>query len=173
MQWALPPKNFHFLSRTQESVDSPITDHGKARKASRFLKADAVPSVFLFFFFFFRPELEVSLRRSPMEWAWTTKQRKARPWEKACSWLPLAKWWNHSLSKAGGTREFAAQAKWSSWRIRRSSGQHAMLANTQCAFKQDCRKSKAILVGLRSCRWEVWGITSWRGREKKKEWRKK
>ena len=51
MQWALPPKDFHFPSRAQESVDSPITDHGKARKASRFLKADAVPSVFLFFFF--------------------------------------------------------------------------------------------------------------------------
>ena len=33
-------------------MDSPITDHGKARKASRFLKADAVPSVFFFSFFF-------------------------------------------------------------------------------------------------------------------------
>ena len=36
-------------------------------------------------------------------------------------------------------------------------------------FKQDCRKSKPILVGLRSCRWEVWGITSRKGREKKKK----
>ena len=27
-------------------------------------------------------------------------------------------------------------------------------------FKRDCRKSKAILVGLRSCRREVWGIAS-------------
>ena len=65
-------------------------------------------------FVFLRPQLEVSVRRSPMEWALTPKQRKARPWEKACSWLPLAKWWNHSLSnlsKAGGTREVAAQAK--------------------------------------------------------------
>ena len=52
MQWALPPKNFHFPSRAQESVDSPITDHGKARKAGRFLKTDAVPSVFFFVFFF-------------------------------------------------------------------------------------------------------------------------
>ena len=48
-----------------------------------------------------------------------------------------------------------------------------MQANTQCALKQDCRKSKAILVGLRSCRWEVWRITSRRGREKKKKQRKK
>ena len=52
MQWALPPKDFHFPSRAQESVDSPTTDHGKARKASRFLKADAVPSVFFFSSFF-------------------------------------------------------------------------------------------------------------------------
>ena len=36
-------------------------------------------------------------------------------------------------------------------------------------FKQDCRKSKPILVGLRSCRWEVWDITSRKGREKKKK----
>ena len=36
-------------------------------------------------------------------------------------------------------------------------------------FKQDCRKSKAILVGLRSCRWEVWGITSRKGRENNKK----
>ena len=96
MQWALPPKNFHFPSRAQESVNSPITDHGKARKAGRFLKADAVPSVF-----FFLPATWSlgDVRRSPMEWAWTTKQRKARPWEKACSWLLLAKWWNYSLSE--------------------------------------------------------------------------
>ena len=51
VQWALPPKDFHFPSRAQESVDSPITDHCKARKASRFLKADAVPSVSFFLFF--------------------------------------------------------------------------------------------------------------------------
>ena len=50
LQWALPPTDFHFPSRAQESVDSPIADHGKERKASRFLKADAVPSVFFFFF---------------------------------------------------------------------------------------------------------------------------
>ena len=50
MQWATPPKDFHFLSRAQEYVDSPIIDHGKARKGSRFLKADAVPSVLFFFF---------------------------------------------------------------------------------------------------------------------------
>ena len=43
----------------------------------------------------------------------------------------------------------------------RDARQHAV------SFKQDCRKSKAILVGLRSCTWEVWGITSRRGREKK------
>ena len=49
-QWALPRKDFHFPSRAQESMDSPITDHGKARKACRSLKADAVPSVFSFFF---------------------------------------------------------------------------------------------------------------------------
>ena len=36
-------------------------------------------------------------------------------------------------------------------------------------FKQDCRKSKPILVGLRSCRWEVWDITSRKGRERKKK----
>ena len=53
-----------------------------------------------FFFFFCIPQ--VSVRRSPIEWAWTTKQRNARPWEKACSWLPLAKWWKHFLSKADG-----------------------------------------------------------------------
>ena len=48
-------ERFSLSSRAQESVDSPITDHGKARKASRFLKADAVPSVF--FFFFLRPQV--------------------------------------------------------------------------------------------------------------------
>ena len=53
MQWTLPPKDFHFPSRAQESVDSPITDHGKGRKASRFLKADAVPSLFFFLSFFY------------------------------------------------------------------------------------------------------------------------
>ena len=36
-------------------------------------------------------------------------------------------------------------------------------------FKQDCRKSKPILVGLRSCRWKVWDITSRKGRERKKK----
>ena len=36
-------------------------------------------------------------------------------------------------------------------------------------FKQDCRKSKPILVGLRSCRWEVWDMTSRKGRERKKK----
>ena len=35
-------------------------------------------------------------------------------------------------------------------------------------FKQDCRKSKAILVGLPSCRWEICGIKSRKVREKKK-----
>ena len=34
------------------------------------------------------------VRRSPMEWAWTTKQRKTRPWEKACSWLLRPSWPN-------------------------------------------------------------------------------
>ena len=40
-------------------------------------------------------------------------------------------------------------------------------------FKQDCRKSKPVLVGLRSCRWEVWDITSRKGREKEKKQKKK
>ena len=55
-------KNFRFHSRAQEYVDSPVTDYDKARKASRFLEAVAVPSdmlchwcFFLFFIFFFAP----------------------------------------------------------------------------------------------------------------------
>ena len=54
MQWALPPKDFYFPSRAQESVDSPITHHGKARKASRSLKAPyACSAIGVFFLFFF------------------------------------------------------------------------------------------------------------------------
>ena len=54
--------DFHCPSRAQESVDSPISNHGKARKAGCFLKAYVVPSVF-FFFFFFAPA--TSRRKSP------------------------------------------------------------------------------------------------------------
>ena len=52
--------NFHCPSRAQESVDSPISNHGKARKAGCFLKACVLPSVF---FFFFAPA--TSRRKSP------------------------------------------------------------------------------------------------------------
>ena len=55
--------DFHCPSRAQESVDSPISNHGKARKAGCFLKAYVVPSFFFFFFFFFAPA--TSRRKSP------------------------------------------------------------------------------------------------------------
>ena len=50
---------------------------------------------------------------------------------------------------------------------------HLQTSDFRDIFKQDCRKSKPILIGLRSCRWEVWDITSRKGRERKKKQKKK
>ena len=101
-----------------------------------------------------------------------TKQRNARPWEKACSWspvgqmmkpLPIESWRKArgcSPSKVKFVKDPAVE------RPTRDVGQHAVCVMIQTS-KTYCRKSKAILFGLRSCRCEACGITSRRGREKK------
>ena len=54
--------DFPCPSRAQESVDSPISNHGKARKAGCFLKAYVVPSVF----FFLHPQLRGASLPAPV-----------------------------------------------------------------------------------------------------------
>ena len=165
---ALPPKDFHFPSRAQESVDSPITEHGKARKASRFLKADAVPSVF---FFFAR-----NLKSPCGGLQWNERGLRCRerhgperkrtvdsrwPNDENTLYRKLAE--HESLQrKRSKVHEGSGDIERPTWR---DVGQHAVCIQTGLQKK----KNKAILVGLRSCRWEVWGITSRRGREKKKK----
>ena len=141
-------KIFTFLLMPK-SLGTPITDHGKARKASRFLKVDAVPSVF-FFCFFLRPQ--VSVRRSQMEWVWTTKQREARPWEKACSWLPLAKWWNHSIESWRNARGCSASEVKSVKdppieRPKCDVGQHAVCIRTSETLNRIAEKVNQYLSG--------------------------
>ena len=133
-------------------MDSPVTDHDKARKASRFLKADAVPSELchwcFFFFFFLRPQLEVSVRMSvDYEAEKGTVLRESvqlTPVDQMMKPLSIESWRNTRGCSASEVKFLKDPPI--------ASGQHAMQPNTQCAFKQDCRKSKAILVGLRSCR---------------------
>ena len=169
-------KIFTFLP-LPKSLYTPITDHGKARKAGRFLKVGAVPSVFFFFFFFF---FKPTSLRAPVSNGMSVDYQA----EKGIG--P-----DHERKRAVDTRwpndettlyrQLAEHERLQRKRSKVREGSADRAANTRCwptrstsvhsdfrdIFKQDCRKSKAIVLGLRSCRWEIWGKTSRRGREEK------
>ena len=94
--------------------------------------------------------------------------------KKAFLWCVLL--WN---ARSNAWKTFCTILIWEPWLFYRMGGHDYCVAacctsrrSERHIFKQDCRKSKPILVGLRSCSWEVWDITSRKGRERKKKQKK-
>ena len=133
---------------------SPITDHGKARKGSRFLKADAVPSVL----FFFAP---ASLRAPVSNGMSVGRSRERHGLERKRA--VDSRWPNDETTLC---RKLAERERLQRNRSKVREGSADIERPTRdvgyvdqpavCIMIQTsetyCRKSKAILFGLYSCR---------------------
>ena len=95
-----PRQIFTFLlvPRSLLTLTLPIMANRRSlRPVASWKHAEAVPSVF----FFFACSSPCAGRHGMSV---DYEAEKGTPWEKACCWLPLAKWWGRSLPKAGDSK---------------------------------------------------------------------
>ena len=137
---------------------SHYTDQGKTRKASRFLEADAVPSVF----FFFAP---ASLR-APVSNGMSVdyEAEKGTALRESVQLTPVGQLmkpqsvesWRNARDCSASEVNFAGEGfdadRAANTRCRPTRRVHSSRLQSSAAAYSSCRKSKAILVGLRSCR---------------------